>query len=194
MNYPSDVIKQLREQTSAGIVDVKSALDETGGDVAKAVELLRKKGIGAAEKKAHRTAGEGVIGQYVHTDGKTAALVALACETDFVARTKDFQDLAHDLALHVVAARPDYLKPDDVPVELVEQERSIARATVEGKKPDIVIEKIVEGKLTKFYTDHCLLQQLFVKDDSMTIAALLEQAIAKLGEKIEIRRFIRFEL
>lgn len=194
MIHDAATIKQLREVTGAGIVDVKHALDEADGNIPKATEILRVKGVGASAKKAHRTAGEGTIGSYVHTDGKTAALVTLACETDFVARTKDFQDLAHDLALHVVAAQPEYLSRADVPASIVEEERTVARASVPGNKPDAVQEKIVEGKLAKFYADRCLLDQLFVKDDSMTVAALIEQAVAKLGEKIEIRSYVRFVL
>ncbi len=194
MTHAAETIKQLREATGAGIVDVKQALDEAGGDVKKATEILRVKGVGSSAKKAHRMAGEGTIGSYVHTDGKTGALVTLACETDFVARTQDFQDLAHDVALHIVAANPEYLSRADVPADIVEQERTIARESVTGDKPDAVIEKIVEGKLSKFYTDHCLLDQLFVKDDNVTIAAFIEQAVAKLGEKIELRAFVRFVL
>lgn len=194
MTHPAETIKQLREASGAGIVDVGRALDEAKGDSQKAAEILRVKGVGASAKKAHRTAGEGTIGSYVHTDGKTAALVTVACETDFVARTKDFQDLAHDLALHVVAARPEYLSRADVPVDIVEKERAIARESTTGKKPDAVIEKIVEGKLAKFYAEHCLLDQLFVKDDSVTIAELIERAVAKLGEKVEILTFVRFVL
>lgn len=194
MTHSAETIKLLREASGAGIVGVKQALDEAGGDVEKAIEILRVKGVGASAKKAHRTAGEGTIGSYVHSDGKTAALVTLACETDFVARTHDFQNLAHDLALHVVAARPEYLSRVDVPADIVEKERAIARESATGKKPDAVIEKIVEGKLAKFYTEHCLLDQLFVKDDSMTITALIERAVAGFGEKIEVRTFVRFAL
>lgn len=195
MTIPTQEIKELREATGAGIVDVKEALKEAQGDSAKAVEILRRRGKQVAEKKADRTAREGFIGSYVHANGKVAALVALACETDFVARTLAFQELAHNLALHVTAAAPDYLKSTDVPEAVLEKESSIIKEQMANEnKPAKVIEKIVTGKLEKYFSDHCLLHQLFVKDDSMTITDLLEQATAKIGEKIEIRQFIRVQL
>lgn len=195
MKYSSDDIKALREATGAGIVDVKKALDESGGDHKKAADILRRKGKQVAQKKAARTAGEGTIGSYVHANGKVGALVALACETDFVARNPLFLDLAHDLALHVAAANPDYLSSDDVPTDVIEHERSIFREQMANEgKPQQVMEKILSGKIEKFYIEHCLLHQPFVKDDSMTIREYIEQATAKIGEKIELRQFVRFQL
>lgn len=190
----ADDIKQLRELTGAGIVEAKAALDEAGS-VTAAVEMLRKRGKKVAEKKAGRTAAEGVIDAYVHPNGKVASLVALACETDFVARNEQFKALAHELALHVAALGPAYLTPADVPSEILDKEREIAReaALAEGK-PAAIVEKIVEGKLEKFYDDHCLLRQPFVKDDSVTVGELIESAIAKIGEKIEVRHFTRVTL
>lgn len=195
MAYATDSIKQLRELTGAGIVDVKQALDATDGDITKATEYLRKQGKKVAMKKAERTTREGVIGSYVHANGKVAALVALACETDFVARNKDFQDLAHDIALHIAAASPDYRSRGDVPEDILAKEREIIHEQLaQEKKPAAVIEKITEGKLAKYFAEHCLLQQPFVKDDAMTVGELVEAAIAKIGENIEVRDFVRFIL
>ncbi len=195
MAYATETIKQLRELTGAGIVDVKQALDATDGDLTKATEYLRKQGKKVAMKKAERTTREGVIGSYVHANGKVAALVALACETDFVARNKDFQDLAHDIALHIAAASPEYRSREDVPEDVLAKEREIiGEQLAQEKKPAAVVEKIVEGKLAKYFEEHCLLQQPFVKDDSVTVGELVEAAIAKIGENIEIRDFVRFIL
>lgn len=195
MSISLDVVRQVRESTGAGIVDVKKALEETGGDQEKAVTLLRKKGKSAAAKKAGRTAHEGVIGSYVHSNWKIGAFVALACETDFVARNQAFRDLAHELALHVAAANPTYLSSADVPSHVLEQEKDIVRGQMaEPKKPEAVLEKILEGKLKAFYEQNCLLQQRFVKDDSKTIEDLLDEATGTIGEKIVINNFIRFEL
>ncbi len=186
----SDLIKQLREQTGAGIVDVQQALTQADGDAVKALELLRIKGQHVALKKADRAAHEGCIGSYVHSNGKIAALVALVCETDFVARNAAFRDLAHDLALQVAAMRPAYRAPDDVPPDVLEHERNIVRQQMaDAHKPASVLENILAGKLEKFYREHCLLRQPFVKDDTKTIADLLTEATAKLGEKIEVRTF-----
>lgn len=195
MEIAKDLLRQLREETGAGIVDIKKALEAASGDAVRATELLRKQGKKIAAKKADRSAKEGVIGSYVHANGKVAALVALACETDFVARTETFQELAHELALHVTATDPQYLAPEDVPEELLAKEREIAGEQAKGEgKPAAIVEKIVDGKIQKFYDEHCLLRQPFVKDDSVTVAELIEQAIAKIGEKIEIRHFVRIQL
>lgn len=195
MELSKELLKQLREETGAGVVDIKQALDATQGDPVKAQELLRKQGKKVAAKKSDRITREGVIGSYIHANGKIAALVALACETDFVARNETFQALAHDLALHVAATNPTYLTPDEVPADILAKEREIAteQANAEGK-PAAIIEKIIEGKLQKFYDEQCLLRQTFVKDDRVTIAELLEQAVAKIGEKIELQRFVRMQL
>ena len=195
MEITKDLLKQLREETGAGIVDIKQALDAVQGDVTKAQELLRKQGKKVAAKKADRVAREGVIGSYIHANNKIAALVMLTCETDFVARNETFQALAHDLALHVTAANPAYLTPDDIPADVLAKEREIATEQAKaGGKPVAIMEKIVEGKLQKFFDESCLLRQPFVKDDSMTITELLEQTVAKIGEKIEVRRFVRMQL
>lgn len=194
MTYSMDTLRQLREATGAGIVDVKAALEEAGGDPGRATEILRKKGKSVAQKKADRVTREGVIGTYVHSNHKIAGMVALACETDFVARNGEFRQLAHDLALHVVAAQPRFLRPSDVPAQEIEKERDIARAQLAGQKANAVLEKILEGKLQKFYSEQCLLEQPFVKDDTMTIGEVVEAAIAKMGEKIEIRQFVRLHL
>lgn len=195
MIIKNETIRQLRETTGASIMEIKRALEQTQGDLAKAVDVLRRQGKKIAHQKAGRTAREGIVGSYVHANGKVAALVSVACETDFVARNADFQELAHDLALHIAAMAPAYRSPEDVPTEIVEHEREIARDQMaDQKKPAAVMEKIVQGKLEKFYAEHCLSEQPFVKDDSLTIGDLLEQAMAKLGEKIEVREFIRLHL
>lgn len=190
-----ELIIKLRTQTGAGIMDIKEALQEAGGDEEKAIEFLRKKGQKIAAKRAERQAGEGWIGSYVHANGKLAAFVALKCETDFVARNADFQNLAHDLAMQVVASNPIYLKPSDIPADVLEKEKAFHREEVAktGKTGDMA-EKIIEGKLGKFYSDVCLLQQPFFKEDKKTIAQLLEEATAKIGEKIEIGEFKRVQI
>lgn len=190
-----ELIIKLRNQTGAGIMDIKEALAEAGGDEEQAITLLRKKGQKIAAKRAERAAGEGWIGSYVHSNGKVASLVKLACETDFVARNSDFQVLARDIAMHVVAANPLFLSPADIPAETVDKEKVLYReeAATAGKTGDMV-EKITEGKLAKYYGEVCLLNQQFIKDDSKTIANLIEEATAKIGEKIAITGFIRMDI
>ena len=191
---PADV-KKLRGETGVGVMDAKKALEETGGDFAKAVEVLRKQGQKLAAKKQDRTAAEGWIGTYTHTNGKIGAMVAVSCETDFVARSDTFQELVKHLTMHVAATDPAYLKPEDVPADVVAKERSLYEAEAkQGGKPAAVIAKIVDGKLDKYYETNCLLRQRFIMDDDKTIEALLLEAIQQLGEKIEIARFIRFSL
>lgn len=186
------MVKELRERTGAGMLDCKNALAEAGGDMERAVELLREKGLADATKRLGREANEGIIGSYVHAGSRVAALVELNCETDFVARTDEFQTLAHDLAMQVVAARPLYVSPEDIPPEVLERERAIYRAQVAGSgKPEHVVERIVEGKLEKFLDEVCLMRQPFIKDDSITVGELIRQAIARLGENIVVRRFAR---
>lgn len=188
-------IKALREQTGAGIVDVKKALTEADGDATKAVEILRKKGGDKALKKSDRTAEEGIIGTYVHSNQKIAAMVKVMCETDFVARNENFQDFARDIAMHITAASPACLSPDQVDVNLIKKEREIWRAqlTQEGK-PEEMMEKIMEGKEKKFREESALLTQPFVKDPEKTIEDLLKEAVIKIGEKIEIGEFYRIAL
>jgi len=188
-------VKELRSVTGAGVLDCKNALEETNGDFDKAVELLKKKGLAAAAKRAGRAAKDGIIGHYVHMDGRVAALVEVNCETDFVARTEEFQTLAHDLAMQVVAGQPRYLSREDVPAEVLEEERAKYRAEMQDAgKPEHIIDRIVEGKLQKFYTEVCLLEQPFIKDDDLTVKDLIAQTIARTGENIRVRRFVRYEL
>ena len=195
MEITTATVKELRSVTGAGVLDCKNALEETNGDFDKAVELLKKKGLAAAAKRAGRAAKDGIIGHYVHMDGRVAALVEVNCETDFVARTEEFQTLAHDLAMQVVAGRPQYLSKEDVPAEVLEKEREIYRAQMKDSgKPEHIIDRIVEGKLQKFYTEVCLLEQPFIKDDDLTVKDLIAQTIARTGENIRVRRFVRYEL
>jgi elongation factor Ts len=185
-------IKKLRNDTGAGMMKAKEALEASGGDFAKAVQWLREKGEATAAKKADREASAGLIDSYVHS-GRIGVLVEVNCETDFVARTEDFKAFVHDVALHVASAAPEYLRPEDVPAEMVEAERAIYRKEAEGK-PEAVQEKIVEGKLAKYYEQVCLLEQPFVKDPDVSIAKLTAALVGKLGENIVIRRFVRIEL
>lgn len=195
MKITTAMVKELREATGAGVLDCKNALQETDGDFDKAVEYLGQKGLAAAAKRANRAANEGTIGSYVHAGSRVAALVEVNCETDFVARTDDFLALAHDLAMQVVATKPRYLSPEDIPAEVIEAEKEIYRAQMEDSgKPEHVIDKIVEGKLQKYYQEVCLMQQPFIKDEGLTVQDMVTQGAAKLGENIVVRRFVRFEL
>jgi elongation factor Ts len=189
-------ISKIRELTGAGIVDVKKALEEAGGNEQAAMEILKKKGaIKAAKKSAERTAKEGLVECYTHAGGKVGVVVELLCETDFVARTDDFKNLAHDLALHIAATDPIYLSPETVPPEVTEKEKSLASDEFAGSgKPQNVIEKIVEGKLYKWYSETCLMSQAFIKDEDITVKELVERASAKIGEKIVVSRFCRFSI
>lgn len=191
----SKLIAQLREKTGAGIVDVKAALDETNGDMTAAEELLRKKGILKAGKKSDRVAGEGIVYSYIHGGGKVGVMLELRCETDFVARTDDFTKLAHDIALHIAAMNPLYLDEAAVPPELVEKEREIYKAELAASnKPEEIMVKILDGKVQKYYTDVCLMKQAFIKDEDMTIEDVVKSGIARMGENIQVKRFVRFHL
>jgi elongation factor Ts len=191
---PAKLVAELRARTGAGMMDCKKALEETGGDLEKAVDVLRKKGAAKADKRAAREASEGLIGSYVHHDGRIGVLVEVNCETDFVARTEDFRALAKDLALHIASAKPLAVRIEDVPAELVEREKRVYEAQVaEQKKPEQIRAKIVEGMLKKFYEDNVLLEQKFVKDDKRTVGDLVKEVAAKTGEKVDVRRFVRFE-
>ncbi len=195
MSISLELIKKIREQSGAGINDVKEALEASGGDVEKTLEILRKKGQKIAQARAGRTTSQGVIEAYVHTNGKVGVLVAVACETDFVARNRDFKDFAHEVALQVAAANPLYLSPEDVPVDVLNQEKEIYCEQLKNEgKPEAMLDKIITAKLEKFYAEVCLLKQPYIKDDKLTIEQLLEQIIAKTGEKIRIVNFIRFSL
>jgi elongation factor Ts len=192
---PAKLVAELRAKTGAGMMDCKKALEESGGDMAKAEEILRVKYAGKAEKRAAKAAGEGLIESYVHFNGKVGVLVELNCETDFVALTDDFRALAKDVALQIASARPVAVRIEDLPAEVVERERRIYEAQViEQKKPENIRAKIVEGMLKKFYQENVLLEQTFIKDDKQTVGDLVRALAAKTGEKIAVRRFTRFEL
>ena len=190
----ASMVKELREKTGAGMMDCKKALAETGGDFAKAEDWLRKKGITGAAKKSGRVAAEGLVGTYVH-GGKIGVLVEINCETDFVARNEDFQALVKDLAMHIAAASPLYVRREEVPTEALEKEKEIQRQQLrEQKKPEQMIEKILEGKMGKYYETVCLLDQYWVKDDKKRISELVTEKIAKIGENISVRRFVRYQV
>jgi len=190
----AEMVKELREKTGAGLMDCKRVLSDSNGDIEKAIDMLRQKGLATAAKKAARTASEGLIGSYIHMD-KLGVMVELNCETDFVARTEDFRNLVKDIAMHIAASNPAYISREDVHTEVIEREKEIYRAQIVNKPPQ-VIEKILEGKLEKFYSDTCLLDQVFIKDPEgkQKIKDLITEKIAKLGENIIFRRFARFQL
>lgn len=195
MEISAGLVKELREKTGAGMMDCKKALAESSGDFEKAIEYLRKKGIASASKKAGRATKEGAVVSYIHGEGKVGVLLEVNCETDFVARTEQFRAFTKDVAMHVAAANPAYVRPEEVPADIVAKEKEIAVAQMQASgKPAAVLEKIAEGKIKKFYEDSCLLQQAFVKDPNKTIEQLLKETIAALGENIMIRRFARFQL
>jgi elongation factor Ts len=195
MAITAELVKQLRDKTGAGMMDCKAALSESGGDMDKAVELLRKKGMATAAKRAGRATKDGMIGHYIHMGGKVGVLVEVNCETDFVARTEDFQALVKEIAMHVAAADPRFVSRDQVPGTELEKEKEIYRAQFAGAgKPAQVIDKIVEGKLGSFYSQICLLEQPSVRDPNVTIEQMLQAATAKTGENITISRFVRFKL
>jgi elongation factor Ts len=191
----AQLVKQLRERTGAGMMECKSALVETKGDMAEAEVVLRKRGIASASKKAARATRQGLIGTYIHHGGQLGVLVEVNCESDFVARTDDFKELVHDIAMHIAAADPRYIRKEDVDPAVLNQEREIqrARALNEGK-PEKVVDKIVEGRLSKFYEEVCLYEQPFVKELTLTIGQLIKTKIAKLGENIGVSRFTRFKV
>jgi elongation factor Ts len=190
----ADAVKDLREKTGAGMMECKKALVESAGDFEKAVDLLRQRGLATAAKKAGRTASEGMIGSYIHMD-KIGVMIEVNCETDFVARTDDFRGMVKDVAMHIAAANPGYLSREEVPQDVIEREKEIYRAQVTNKPPQVV-EKIVEGKLEKFFSDTCLLDQIFVKDPDQKkkIKDLITEKVAKVGENIVVRRFVRYQL
>jgi len=195
VTIPAELVKKLRDQTGAGMMECKAALQEAGGDIEEATVVLRKRGLAQAAKKSGRTANEGQIGSYIHTGGKIGVLIEVNCETDFVARTDDFQNLMRELALQVAAASPQYAKRDDVPAEILERERGIYRAQMEGSgKPAPVIEKIIEGKLGSFYEQVVLVDQPSIRDPKVKVEQAIKAAIAKLGENISVARFVRFKV
>jgi elongation factor Ts len=191
----SQLVKELREKTGAGILDCQKALTENGDDVEKAIDYLRQKGLAAAAKKAGRETNQGLIHSYIHMGGKIGVLIEVNCETDFVARNEEFKAFVNDLALQIAAANPSYVKRDDIPADLVEREKAIFEGQAkELGKPAAALPKIVEGKLEKFYQENCLLEQSFIKDPAVTVKDLVAQKISKIGENMNIRRFTRFQL
>lgn len=195
MAVTAAMVKELREKTNAGMMDCKKALEEANGDMGKAADILREKGLSAAAKKAGRIATEGVVESYIHAGGRIGVLVEINCETDFVAKTDSFKEFARDVAMQIAAASPKYVKQDDVPQEDLEKEREILRAQAlnEGK-PEKIVDKMVEGRMAKFFEEYCLLNQTFIKDSDKTIEQLLNEKVAQIGENISIRRFVRYEL
>ena len=195
MNFTAKDVAELRAKTGCGMMDCKTALTETNGDMDKAVDYLREKGMAKAAKKAGRIAAEGIVDSYIHMGGKIGVLLELNCETDFVARGDQFKNLAHDICLHIAAANPQYLNAEEVPADVLEKEKAILKAqAIEEGKPAAIVERMVEGRIKSFYDDNCLLNQKFVKDPSKTINQLVVEATATIGEKISVRRFVRFEM
>jgi elongation factor Ts len=189
------MVKDLRERTGAGMMDCKKALTETGGDMEKAIDFLREKGLAAAAKRAGRIAAEGVVEAYIHGGGRIGVLLELNCETDFVAKTDEFRALAKDLAMQVAAANPSYVRREEVPAEVISREREVLRAQAMNEgKPAHIAEKMVEGRLEKFFKENCLMEQAFIKDPDTTVTQLITAKIAKIGENISVRRFVRFQL
>lgn len=188
-------LKELRERTGAGVVDCKKALKESDGNIEKAIIFLREKGLAAAAKRAGRVAAQGIVGSYIHGGGKIGVLVEVDCETDFVARTDEFQQLVKDVAMQVAASNPRYVQRDEVPAQEVEKERAIYRTqTLESGKPEKVVDRIVDGRLEKFYSEQCLLEQGFIREPSKTIEQLVKEIVARTGENIVVRRFARFQI
>jgi len=195
MTISAEKVRELREKTGVGMMDCKKALEETNGEFEAAIDYLRKKGIAKAAKRADRVASQGIVGTYVHTGAKIAVLVEINSETDFVAKSEDFQTFGHDVAMHIAAAHPYWVKPEDVPAETIAKEKEIYREEAKNSgKPEQVLDKIAEGKLQKFYEDYCLLEQRFVKDPDKKIKDMLADLWSKIGEKIEIRRFVRYQV
>lgn len=194
-NYTANDVKTLRERTGAGMMDCKNALVECDGDMDKAVDYLREKGIAKAAKKAGRIATEGIVDSYIHMGGRVGVLLEVNCETDFVANGDMFRTLVHDIALQIAAANPQYVSKEEVPEEVLEKEKSILRAqALEEGKPEKIVDKMVEGRIKTFYEDNCLLNQKYVKDPSKTIEQVIIEATAQIGEKISVRRFVRYEM
>ncbi|MBS3907623.1 MAG: translation elongation factor Ts [Syntrophaceae bacterium] len=195
MEISIELVKDLRQRTGAGIVDCKAALQEAGGSIDAAIDYLRKKGLATAAKKAGRIATDGLVASYIHAGGKMGVLVEINCETDFVAKTGDFQEFVKNMAMHIAAANPQFIRREDVPPEVLEKEREIYRTqALDSGKPEKVIDKIVEGKLERFYSETCLLEQTYIRDSDVTVKEVLDGMIGKLGENIAIRRFARFQL
>lgn len=195
MTISAAMVKELRETTGAGMMDCKKALVETDGNMEKAIEYLREKGLAAAAKKAGRIAAEGLVSSYIHMGGKIGVLVEVNCETDFVAKTEKFQELTKNIAMQIAASKPEYVKKEDVSQEIIQKEKEILRAQAlnEGK-PEKIVDKMVEGRIEKYYKEVCLLEQPYIKDDEKTVGQMITEVIAEIGENISVRRFVRFEL
>jgi elongation factor Ts len=195
LNITSEMVKTLRDKTQAGMMDCKEALKASEGNLGKAVDYLRKKGLATAQKRAGRTTSQGQIGSYIHAGGKIGVMVEVNCETDFVGRTAQFNEFVHNLAMHIAASNPVCVRREDMPLETLEKEREIYRDQArESGKPEKVLDKIVEGKVEKFFKESCLLEQVYVKNPDLTIGDLLNEMIGQIGENISIRRFVRFQL
>jgi elongation factor Ts len=195
MEITAEKVKDLRERTGIGMMECKSALTESGGDMEKAIEILRKKGHARAQAKASREASQGVVGAYVHMNGRIGVLVEVNCESDFVARNAEFQELVKEIAMQICAAKPRYVSSDQIPPDLLAAEKEIIKAQLgDMKKPPEIMEKIVQGKLGKFYEEVCLLDQPYIREDKIKVRDLVTQAVAKIGENIKVRRFARFEI
>jgi len=195
MEISIELVKDLRQRTGAGVIDCKAALQEAKGNVEAAIDYLRRKGLATAAKKAGRIATDGLVSSYIHAGGKMGVLVEINCETDFVAKTEDFQAFVKNVAMHIAAANPQYIRREEIPTEVLEKEKEIYRTqALESGKPAKVIDKIVEGKMERFYSETCLLEQTYVKDSDLTVREVLDAMIAKVGENIAIRRFTRYQL
>jgi len=195
MDISADAVKKLREKTSVGLMDCKEALKQSNGDMEKAMDYLREKGLAKLQKRMGKVASEGSIVSYIHTGGKVGAMVEVNCETDFVANTKEFQEFAKDIAMQITASNPLYVKREDVPQDMIEKEKEIyKKQALESGKPEKILDKIAEGKLEKFYQEICLVEQSFIKNPDITVKELMEELVVKMGEKILINRFVRFQL
>jgi|YelNatPaOPRAMG01_1025707.scaffolds.fasta_scaffold17615_7 elongation factor Ts len=195
MEITAEMVKELRNRTGIGVMECKEALQEANGDIEKAIEILRKKGHARAQEKATKEAADGIVGSYVHATNRIGVLIEVNCETDFVARNEEFKELVKNLAMQVAASNPQYISPEDIPAEVIEREKEIIKAQLQdAKKPPEIIEKIVQGKLAKFYEEVCLLDQPYIKDDKIKVRDLVNAHISKFGENIKIRRFVRYEL
>ena len=195
MDISADAVKKLREKTGVGLMDCKEALKQSNGDMEKAIDYLREKGLAKLQKRIGKVASEGSIVSYIHTGGKIGAMVEVNCETDFVANTKEFQEFAKDIAMQITASNPLYTKREDIPADVIEKEKEIyKKQALESGKPEKIVEKIAEGKLEKFYQEVCLIEQSYIKNPDITVKELLEELIVKMGEKILVNRFVRFQL
>jgi len=195
MEISMDQVKDLRQRTGAGVMDCRTALEEAKGDIEGAIDYLRRKGLATAAKKAGRVATDGLVASYIHAGGKIGVLVEINCETDFVARTEDFQTFVKNMAMQIAAANPQYIRREEIPTDVLEKEREIYRTqALESGKPEKVIDKIVEGKMERFYSEVCLLEQTYIKDSDLAVKEVLDGMVAKIGENISIRRFARFQL